>query len=161
MLAALGARTFTQAFAAQNEPEDLETYVAEAFSEARIAAELGEAGSTFLIGFDPETGPERPVGYCRLVGGATKEAIRGPAPVELQRLYVEAGRRNGGYGSALLWEGLSLARRLGYRTLWLGVWERNHGAVRFYERWGFEAVGSHDFVLGSDRQTDLLMVRPL
>ena len=28
------------------------------------------------------------------------------------------------------------------------------------ERWGFETVGSYTFLLGSDEQTDLIMVKP-
>ena len=48
----------------------------------------------------------------------------------------------------------------GYETLWLGVWEHNLRAIAFYRRWGFETVGSHTFLLGSDEQTDLIMVRP-
>ncbi len=49
--------------------------------------------------------------------------------------------------------------RGGYQTVWLGVWEHNLRALDFYRRWGFETVGSHTFLLGSDAQTDLVMVR--
>lgn len=56
---------------------------------------------------------------------------------------------------------LETAAASGYRTLWLGVWERNPRAIAFYERWGFATVGSHVFRLGSDDQTDLIMERPV
>ncbi len=160
-LAALAARTFIEAFAAQNDPDDLAAYVAEAFSVARIEAELREPESFFLLGTDPSAGLAGPVGYSRLVGARREDGITGPRPVELQRIYVDAEHRSSGYGSALMWDSLSLARSQGYRTVWLGVWEHNYGAQRFYQRWDFTVVGSHDFVLGSDRQTDLLMARPV
>lgn len=160
-LAELAARTFTDAFAAQNDPDDIAAYVAEAFSVEQIERELRAPGSDFLIGFDPTLESPEPVGYCRLVGGSREERIEGPEPAELQRLYVEGTRRNAGYGSALMWDCLELGRERGYRTIWLGVWEENRGAQRFYERWGFAAVGTHEFVLGRDRQRDLLMALAL
>lgn len=39
----------------------------------------------------------------------------------------------------------------------LGVWEHNHRALRFYEKNGFIAFGTHIFQLGNDQQTDILM----
>ncbi len=45
--------------------------------------------------------------------------------------------------------------------MWLGVWEYNPRAQRFYERNGFRQVGKHTFQLGSDPQTDLLMQKEL
>ena len=177
-LAALAARSFEHAFGPENDPADLEAYVAEAFSEERIEAELAAPESVFLLGFDESRDAEEPVGYCRLVrgargtaiaggdqvqpeGGYGGKAIAGADPVELERLYVDGAVRGAGYGSALMWDALELARESGCRTIWLGVWERNSGARRFYERWGFEVVGEHEFVLGSDRQRDVLMARAI
>jgi ribosomal protein S18 acetylase RimI-like enzyme len=45
--------------------------------------------------------------------------------------------------------------------LWLGVWEHNQKAINFYERNGFVTFGSHNFMLGNDKQTDLLMRRSI
>jgi ribosomal protein S18 acetylase RimI-like enzyme len=44
-------------------------------------------------------------------------------------------------------------------TIWLGVWEHNDRAIRFYERWGFEIVGEKQFVLGGEKQCDVVMSR--
>ena len=82
-----------------------------------------------------------------------------PDPVELQRLYVDRTAMGRGVGAALMRATLDAARSAGYRTLWLGVWERNARAISFYERWQFETVGDHVFRLGSDHQTDLIMAR--
>lgn len=48
---------------------------------------------------------------------------------------------------------------LGRRTTWLGVWERNDRAIRFYARHGYERCGEHVFQLGDDAQTDYIMQR--
>jgi ribosomal protein S18 acetylase RimI-like enzyme len=53
------------------------------------------------------------------------------------------------------------ATAAGGKTLWLGVWERNPRAIRFYEKQGFRDVGSYLFVLGTDPQTDRVMTRAL
>jgi ribosomal protein S18 acetylase RimI-like enzyme len=53
------------------------------------------------------------------------------------------------------------ARAQEAHTLWLGVWERNERAKAFYRKCGFADVGSQVFVLGTDAQTDRVMVRSL
>ncbi|NLV29020.1 MAG: GNAT family N-acetyltransferase, partial [Erysipelotrichaceae bacterium] len=45
--------------------------------------------------------------------------------------------------------------QLGY--LWLGVWEHNAAAIRFYEKQGFKMCRTHQFTLGADVQTDYIM----
>ena len=45
--------------------------------------------------------------------------------------------------------------------MWLGVWERNPRAIAFYIKSGFVVVGSHVFIVGNDRQTDLVLVSSL
>ena len=45
--------------------------------------------------------------------------------------------------------------------VWLGVWEHNHKAIKFYQDKGFVRFGEHVFVLGEDRQTDFLMKKTL
>jgi len=46
-------------------------------------------------------------------------------------------------------------------VMWLGVWEFNPRAQRFYEKNGFRIVGKHVFQLGTDPQTDLLMQKEI
>jgi RimJ/RimL family protein N-acetyltransferase len=43
----------------------------------------------------------------------------------------------------------------------LGVWERNARAQAFYRKHGFNRVGRQTFVVGSDPQTDDVMLCPL
>ena len=53
------------------------------------------------------------------------------------------------------------ARQGGAKAIWLGVWERNPRAIRFYAKYGFTPVGEQPFVLGTDPQHDQVMVRSL
>ena len=52
---------------------------------------------------------------------------------------------------------LEIAKEKSMNFIWLGVWEENHRAIKFYEKNGFKVFGKHKFVLGKDVQTDLLM----
>jgi ribosomal protein S18 acetylase RimI-like enzyme len=88
-------------------------------------------------------------------------AVTGPAPLELVRFYVDRPWHGSGVARAMMSACDDEARRRGARTLWLGVWEHNPRAIRFYEKCGFVDVGSHKFVLGDDEQTDRLMARPI
>lgn len=161
LLADLGARTFRDAFEADNRPEDMQQYLGQAFDPAVIAEEFRASGSTFLLGYDEAFDSERPVGYTRLLAGSAPECVSGPKPVQLVRIYVEQKATGGGHGSSLMRATLDEARGQSFETIWLGAWELNERAVRFYERWGFRVVGSKEFVFGEDLQRDLVMVRPV
>ena len=48
-----------------------------------------------------------------------------------------------------------LATEKKYEAVWLGVWEHNIRAQKFYGKYGFEDSGyTHDFPIGSTPQTD-------
>jgi len=157
LLAELGARTFSETFAADNSPEDMAAYLAESFNPARQTAELNDPASTFFIA---EVGGLA-AGYAQLHAGEAAEGVEGPRPVELVRLYVSREWLGRGVGEALMRACVDAARRAGHGTIWLGVWERNGRAQAFYRKWDFRAVGEHVFHLGSDPQRDILMERAL
>ena len=96
----------------------------------------------------------QPVGYMTLqmVGGSDD-----PTTVRMDRLYVRASHRGRGLGRDLMDEAIRLGRRSGRRSLQLGVWESNTAAIAFYEHVGFKACGEETFVMGDDRQRDILM----
>jgi ribosomal protein S18 acetylase RimI-like enzyme len=158
-LAALAERTFRDTFTDDNSTEDMYAYVRTSFSFDRVRDELADDANTFLLAF--MEGKEQPKGYAKLRAGTTDPSVTGPDPVELQRLYVDRSAFGHGVGAALMRASLDAARLAGHRTLWVGVWERNARAISFYGQWQFETVGDHEFMLGSNKQTDLIMARPV
>lgn len=156
LLAELGARTFSETFAADNTAEDMAAYLATAFSPAQQAAELADPQSTFQIA---EVNGAA-VGYAMLrSGGVPPPDVTGDQPIELVRLYVSRESLGTGVGAALMRACLSESSSQGHQTLWLGVWEHNFRAQAFYRKWNFQEAGIHVFQLGGDPQTDLLMQR--
>ena len=158
-LAPLAITIFNDAFADNplNKPEDMRTYISEAFSLEQTKRELADAKTIFFIA---ET-DARIIGYAKLHEGSTEECVADANPIELSRLYVLKDFHGQGIAGELMSECFDIARRENYQTMWLGVWEHNFRAQRFYEKLGFTKVGSHVFQLGSDAQTDWVMEKKL
>jgi ribosomal protein S18 acetylase RimI-like enzyme len=155
LIARIGARTFEASFGADNRPEDMERYLSQNFSKVYISDQLADPSSIFLLAHKEG----KTVGYLMLRTGKKPISVTGNKPVELVRLYIEEEITGKGYGSALMNACLEEAKKNGYRTIWLGVWEKNLRAIGFYEKWGFTKVGKKEFVLGSDLQKDHIMAR--
>ena len=141
----------------KNAPHDLADYMGRAFSEEQVVNELSDPNSIFLIA---EIEGEM-AGYAKLVFESTEPEIIGEWPVELNRLYSHQKFLGKGVGQALMDACFAKARETGRDVIWLGVWEYNPRAQRFYEKNGFRIVGKHTFLLGSDPQTDLLMQKEI
>ena len=159
VLTDLAYTTFWDAFAhhPKNAPDDLHHYMRQAFNIDQITAELGDDKSIFLIAeLDGE-----PAGYAKIIVDAIEPGISADRPVELNRLYSHQQFLGKGIGQALMDACLTRAKEDNRDVMWLGVWEYNPRAQRFYEKNGFRVVGSHVFQLGEDAQTDLLMQREL
>lgn len=157
LLADLGRRTFVDAFGSQNDPAHIQEYVAVAFVVDRLEDELKDPNTDFLIA---EAGGEA-LGYAKIALGDAPACVTSPDPIELERIYVDQSAIGTGVGSVLMSASLEAIKTRGGRSAWLGVWERNKRAIRFYRKWGFEIVGDKVFVLGGDQQTDVVMVRRL
>jgi ribosomal protein S18 acetylase RimI-like enzyme len=161
-LSALGAETFRETFDDSNTPEDMARYLAESFSPEIQAAEIADPLNVMLVAErHAPTGGTTLVGYAQLRAGEVPPDVQGPDPLELKRLYILRAWHGRGVAQALMQVCLDTATARGCGTLWLGVWEHNGRAQAFYAKYGFVRVGQHDFVLGTDVQTDWLMSRPM
>jgi len=156
-IAAISRKTFYDTFAGQNTPEDMQQFMIETFTEPALIAEVGAEGNTFLAAFMEGD----MVGYARLREASNPPELGDAPAMELARIYALQETIGKGVGKALMQECIGLCRKKGKKILWLGVWEHNLRAIGFYTRWGFQQFGSHDFVLGSDVQTDWLMKKEI
>ena len=156
-LAELGRRLFAATFARDNDPAQLERYLATAYTPELQAAELADPAVTSLLACDAAG---------TLVGFAQLRRIRPPACVldasalELQRFYVDQAWHGRGVAPMLM-RAVCAAAAAVARTLWLGVWERNLRAQGFYLKIGFTPVGTQTFMFGTEAQTDQIWVLPL
>lgn len=151
-LAEMGRSTFLASFGDQNNPEDMEAYLSENFSIERIASEVSNENSTFYFA---EHNSEV-VGYLKInFEDAQTEDL--PNALEIERIYILSNFQGKKIGQLLMDWVIQIARSKKLDTVWLGVWDQNKEAIRFYERNGFETFDTHRFMLGKDQQTDVLM----
>ncbi|WP_242498982.1 GNAT family N-acetyltransferase [Bifidobacterium pseudolongum] len=149
----LSIATFAETFASLNTEEDMEQYNERHFSTDELQREIDNPDSTFMVAKVDGV----PAGYMKVnVGDAQTEEMLGNR-MEVQRLYILRQYKRNGLGTRFMHTAFDMARAQGKSVIWLGVWEHNDAAIAFYKRMGFVQFGSHDFVLGEDRQTDLLM----
>jgi len=155
-LAELALRSFMDTFAAQNHPDDIAAYTARTYGPARQAAELANPDIVTLVG----EVDGRMAAYAQLRRGGAP-GVDGPEPVEVMRFYVDRPWHGRGVAHRMMDAALRTAREQGARTVWLAVWEHNPRAMAFYAKHGFRVVGAQEFWMGSDRQNDHVMTRPV
>ncbi len=77
--------------------------------------------------------------------------------MEIERIYVRKTFQGKGIGRILINFALSKASELTVQHVWLGVWEKNTRAISFYLRMGFSTICHHNFMMGDDKQRDIMM----
>jgi GNAT superfamily N-acetyltransferase len=151
------ARTYYETFAPVNTPRNMRAYMTTAFNPAQFKKEFDDPQATFLLAeIDSKL-----AGYAKLLAGEAPQCVRGDAPIELVRFYIDVPWQGSGLASALMEECLDMAKKMGFKTVYLGVWEKNERAKAFYRKWEFERVGQHIFHMGDDPQVDWWMKRSI
>jgi len=77
--------------------------------------------------------------------------------LEVQRIYVLREYKGKQIGKLLMQKAIEIGKSNNLNYIWLGVWENNINAIKFYEKLGFEKFDTHIFKLGEDEQIDNLM----
>jgi diamine N-acetyltransferase len=152
-LAVLAERTFRDAFESRNSPENMDLHCAKYFGTDIQAREIADRTIVSMVA--EEAG--RLVGYSQLRLSQPSDSVRAERPAELWRIYVSREWQGQGIAQALMKDALRKAAGAGSDCLWLGVWEHNPKAIAFYRKFGFEVVGQHTFMLGSESQRDIIM----
>ena len=156
-LAEFATRAFTQTYAEFNTAEDIRDYIASSYGLTRQKRELSDPAMITVLA---ESG-DALIGYAQVRRKEVPSCVTQEAPAEIYRFYVDASAHGKGVAQRLMDESMNAARDLGAKNIWLGVWERNARAIAFYRKRGFIEIGEQHFQLGSDRQRDLVMIRPV
>lgn len=153
-LAEFAARTFSDTFAHNNDPGDLEAHLRNSYGVAQQSAELSDPDVTTILARRDDV----LVGYAQVRRSTPPDCVTVDEVVEVHRFYLDRGMQGSGLAGLLMDEVRKAAREFGARHLWLGVWEKNPRAISFYEKSGYSDVGSHTFWFGPDKQTDRVFV---
>lgn len=149
--------SYADTFAASNSKENMEAFFEEAYNLEKLEEELQEQNSRLLLALEGDA----QVGFLRLRESGEVVNLLGQNTIELQRLYVLTSAQGKSVGRLLMETAIAYARQKKYEWIWLGVWEKNIRAQRFYENWGFEKFSEHTFWMGDDPQIDWLLKKKL
>lgn len=153
----ISRQTFLDTFGADNTATDMQEYLAEAYSTENLTQQLQDSNSFFFFA----VAENQVLGYLKLnINQAQTEKIS-PDALEVERIYVRKEAKHQGIGTKLFQKALEVANSHHKESIWLGVWEHNQPARKFYEQLGFEQIGDHVFQLGDDAQRDLIMQKKL
>ena len=153
----ISIQTFSETFGSSNSQADMELYLSQNFNREQLLTEVRSPDCRFyFVSTDHDI-----AGYIKINIGEA-QTVKDNIPhhsIEIERIYVRTRFHGMHIGRVLLERALDIARQHGANTVWLGVWEKNERAIRFYTNNGFTTFGQHVFKLGHDDQIDLLMKR--
>ena len=157
VLAQIGRQTFEETFSDTNSADNMAKYLEEGFAVAKLTEEVSNVASQFY--FATLNGPV--IGYLKLNTGKSQTESLDDEALEIERIYVLAAYHGQKVGQLLYNKAMQVAEERKSPFVWLGVWEKNPRAIRFYEKNGFVAFDKHVFKLGEDEQTDIMMKKIL
>lgn len=145
--------TFYESFIWGNTEENLHQYMNAFFSHEKLYAEITNPSSEFYFAlFNGHA-----IGYLKINVGNAQTELQNNNALEVERIYVKKEAQGKKTGQLLFDLAISIAKERKMDYLWLGVWEKNPGAIKFYQRNGLVQFATHSFKLGDDLQTDIMM----
>lgn len=157
-LQAISIETFNDTFKDQNSPDNIEAYLARAFTEEQLKKELANQSSAFYF---ISVVNEEVAGYLKVNVDEAQSEKMGDQALEIERIYIRRNYQGQGLGKYLMDKAIELATAQNKKSIWLGVWEKNEPAIGFYKKLGFVQTGTHSFYMGDEEQTDWMMMKVL
>lgn len=153
LLQEISKKTFFDSFAVMNTAENMKFHLDHHFTAEKLRTEILNPGSKFYFALFRGT----IAGYLKMNTGHAQTVLPNDEGVEIERIYVDGAFKGKGIGKVFVSKVIDVATKLHAKYIWLGVWEHNAPAIRFYEKNGFRKFSRHLFRLGDDDQTDLLL----
>ncbi|KAI9635556.1 acyl-CoA N-acyltransferase [Dioszegia hungarica] len=163
-LSALICSSWTQAFGHAVPASVVEEAIAGPLSPSTIEQQISDPSTHFLVAsFQPQQGSEQIIGVAQLRAGLSEACLQLPNSTSLRKLYVDAAHHGTGVARDLLLAAEETARKDGWSSIWLTVWEGNARGKRFYEKMGYEVKGQKpsDLRGGSRGIVDFVMEKAL
>jgi len=153
----LAIEVYTDTFAEHNTPENLQAFFNDSYDLEKFKTEFYETDSHLYIALDDL----KIIGFLRLRKSNEADKYLGTNTIELHRLYIHRDYHGSSVSKMFMDEAMKYGREKKHDWIWLGVWEKNFRAQKFYAKWGFERFSEHIFQMGDDPQVDWLMKKKL
>lgn len=149
----ISRKTFTETFSSSNTEENMQKYLEQEFSIEKLSDELNNKNSIFYFALLENI----VIGYLKINFGISQTELKDEKAIEIERIYVLKEFHGKKVGQILYEKAIEIAQQKNAAYIWLGVWEENPRAIRFYQKNGFVEFDKHIFKLGNDEQTDIMM----
>lgn len=155
LLSSIQTETFKQAYRGVHSDDDIKLYCELNYSVAKASAIL--RSQQYLC---------KSIHHSGILAGFYTISFQ-PCPIELpensaelKQIYILARSYGTGVGKSLFEDIILELRERSYSWVWLAVSDINYRARSFYEKLGFDALGSGPtFIVGSDQLSSTLLGR--
>jgi ribosomal protein S18 acetylase RimI-like enzyme len=121
--------------------QDMQAYLSANYSEAAIQRELSDPQNIYYLIYSAG----EPAGFSKIVLNARHPNVREPNTTKLDRIYLLKEFYGARLGHELLHHNIDFSKQHQQTAMWLFTWIGNERAVRFYQKEGFEIIGTHQF----------------
>jgi len=158
----LAIETYYETFSDTNSEALLQKYFQESLNIEKLSAQLQEPHSEFYFIYSKADKQQMtPAGFLKLNIDDAQTDVMDSTALEVEKIYILKAFLSQGLGKQMMNFSIERAIQQDKKYLWLGVWESNFPALAFYKKMGFEQFGAHDFDMGGDIQTDLMLKKVL
>ncbi|WWC66918.1 uncharacterized protein I206_100825 [Kwoniella pini CBS 10737] len=172
----LVSETWSKLFGWSITKEDLNLYLNTNLSIKSILKEIKDENNLFILIVSSSSSNKKEkekekeeiiLGISQLVINSNSNSIfkkiNKLKSIELQRIYINLNFKGKGLGTLLIKESEKIIKNKynNKNQIWLGVWENNENAIKFYKKLGFIQIDEKVFYAGSSKRRDFVMVKDL
>src|SRR5947208_16768799 len=117
----------------------MKKYLEEGYSLEKLTAELNDQNSEFYFALLDNN----VIGYLKLNFGQSQTELKDDKALEIERIYVLREFHGRKVRQLLYEKAMQIASQINAEYDWLGVWEENPRAIKFYKKNGFVEFDKH------------------
>lgn len=141
LLIKLSEQTFWESHGNSASKDDIETFINKTYSIDNFLKELMNSINCYhILYFNNEV-----AGYSKIVFNSPNINVNNQNITKLDRLYLLKKFYGNNLGEKLLNFNIELSKLNNNVGIWLAVWVENERAIHFYNKTGFNIVGSYSF----------------
>jgi ribosomal protein S18 acetylase RimI-like enzyme len=133
----------------------MELYLSNDLSIEQLTKELNDPEAEFYFAL----ADDQAVGFLKVNHRPYSIMDQNQKGMEIERIYVLKDFQGKAIGKFLLDQATRISEEINCNYIWLGVWEHNINAQKFYKKNGFSEIGEQIFMLGNDKQKDLILIK--
>lgn len=152
VLADIGATTFHDSYKDENTEADMQNYITNTYTIEKLGQNLSSTNIVYFLAYN-QLGD---VGYIKLLLNQNNEKLQGTS-AEIEKIYVRQAFHGKGVAQQLMGFAIDYCKQQSYTNLYLGVWQENHKALKFYDKVGFKTFDTRTFQLGKKLCDDYLL----